>query len=288
MPQDLVDEVTNLESEVEEAANEEPSYIHTVAPDPRRSDPIDNPVWSSIFLPRTMLYLTCVQRIAEEGCTAITEQKKYYEIDNVFVKRNLTPSEWAINIYGHLLIPYKCKERLKNEAAAIRYIKANTSIPVPNIRCAFEDHGRFYLMTDIVPGVQMANLPDDVKGQVIKEVDGYVAQMHAIKSKVMGGFAGDVILPYRLSQFLSPDDDAKFRDADTPEFVLCHNDLSQHNIIVDEETLKVNAILDWEYAGFFPPEFDGKFYLRPGPSVALEGELDDVEELFQVIDAWAI
>ena len=47
------------------------------------------------------------------------------------------------------------------------------------------------------------------------------------------------------------------------------NDLSQHNILVDEMTLKVNAIIDWE---FYSPELEGKFYLRPGPSVAFDGE----------------
>ena len=46
--------------------------------------------------------------------------------------------------------------------------------------------------------------------------------------------------------------------------------------LVDETSLKINAIIDWEYAGFFPTEFDGKFYLRPGPSAALQGEEDDV------------
>lgn len=63
------------------------------------------------------------------------------------------------------------------------------------------------------------------------------------------------------------------------DLVFCHNDLSMHNIIVDPETFKINAIIDWEYAGFYPAEFEMPFYLRPGPSVALTGEADDVETL---------
>ncbi|KAF8910410.1 kinase-like domain-containing protein [Gymnopilus junonius] len=256
-----------------EASDTEPGYVHYVAADPRRQDSIEN------------------TRITEDGCWAITEQKKYYDFDYgkeypVFIKRNLTPSEYTINQEGDLLLPYKCQERMRNEVAAIRYIQKYTTIPTPNIRCAFEDHGRYYIITDVVPGVALASLPSEKKAQVIKEVEGYRTQMHAIKSKVMGGLAGDVILPYRLSEVVPQDEEIKLRDADTVQFVLCHNDLSQHNILVDETTLKVNAIIDWEYAGFFPPEFDGKFYLRPGPSVALEGEADDVSTLLQVLNSW--
>lgn len=205
----------------------------------------------------------------------------------MFIKRNLTPSEYAYNFSGKLLIPYLCMERMKNEVAAIRYVQnLNINIPTPNIRCAFEDHGRYYIITDYVPGVSMAQLPDDKKAPVIKELEGYVAQLHSFKSKVMGGFLGDVIVPCRVANVIPHDQVLKLREATTPEFVLCHNDLSQHNVMVDETTLKVNAILDWEYAGFYPPEFEGPFYLRPGPSGALEGEVDDVPKLLELLEHW--
>ena len=163
-------------------------------------------------------------------------------------------SEYTFNIKGYLILPYKCIERMKNEVAAIRYIQSHTTIPTPNIRCAFEDHGRYYIVTDIVPGVTLAELPANKKAPVIKELEGYRAQMHAIKSKVMGGLLGDMILPCRLS-CKAPEHHETFREAETPEFVLCHNDLSQHNVLVDETSLKINAIIDWEYAGFLPPSW---------------------------------
>ncbi|RDB28639.1 hypothetical protein Hypma_014860 [Hypsizygus marmoreus] len=231
-------------------------------------------------------------RLKEDGCYAITEQKKYYWFEDpkgsVVIKRNLTPSEYVYNNYGDLLVPYMCPERMKNEVAAIRYIQRHTTIPTPNIRCAFEDHGRYYIITDLVPGLTLPELPNDKKAPVIKKLEGYIAEMHTLKSRTMGGVAGDVILPYRLSMEWPEDEVLKLREADTPEFVFCHNDLSQHNVLVDETTLKVNAIIDWEYAGFFPPEFDGAFYLRPGPSVALDayGEVDDVPMLLEVIEHW--
>jgi len=109
--------------------------------------------------------------------------------------------------------------------------------------------------------------------------------MHAIKSNVMGGVLGDMILPCRVGLAVDREQVLEFREATTPEFVLCHNDLGQRNIVVDEKTLEINAILDWEYAGFFPPEFEGAFYLRPGPSGALEGEEYDIPVL-EVLRQW--
>lgn len=67
------------------------------------------------------------------------------------------------------------------------------------------------------------------------------------------------------------------------DLVFCHNDLSMHNIIVDLGTLEIKAIIDWEYAGFYPPEFEFPFYQRLGPSVALDGEVDDFDLLTRMI-----
>jgi thiamine kinase-like enzyme len=65
--------------------------------------------------------------------------------------------------------------------------------------------------------------------------------------------------------------------------VFCHNDFSTHNIIVDLATLEVEAVVDWEYAGFYPAEFEGMYFRRPGPSVALEGEFNDEESLLKIM-----
>ncbi|KIM38985.1 hypothetical protein M413DRAFT_419347 [Hebeloma cylindrosporum] len=191
----------------------EPGYVHSVAPDARRLEPLDNP------------------RIMEEGCFEISDEKKYYKFENkegpVYIKRNLTPSEYAYNDAGELVIPYLCLERMANEVAAIRYSK-----------------------------------PED---------DSELSE---------------AIAPYRVATAIAQQQAIKFRKSAVPEFVLCHNDLSQDNVIVDETTLKVNAILDWEYAGFYPPEFDSPFYLRPGPSVAIQEEEDDVPKLLEVLEHW--
>lgn len=75
----------------------------------------------------------------------------------------------------------------------------------------------------------------------------------------------------------------RMRPRETDDLVFCHNDLSANNVIVDPDTLKIKAIIDWEYAGFFPPEFDMPYFRRPGPSIPLEGETDDVDTLINVL-----
>jgi Ser/Thr protein kinase RdoA (MazF antagonist) len=69
------------------------------------------------------------------------------------------------------------------------------------------------------------------------------------------------------------------KPSDRDEYGFCHNDLSQQNIIVDPDTLKINAIIDWEYAGFYPARLEWPFYTRLGPSVAGKDEVDDSFEL---------
>lgn len=71
---------------------------------------------------------------------------------------------------------------------------------------------------------------------------------------------------------------------ETADLVFCHNDLSTHNVIVDPKTLKINAIIDWEYAGFFLPEFEAPFYRRRGASVALIGEVNDEKALTEILE----
>lgn len=67
------------------------------------------------------------------------------------------------------------------------------------------------------------------------------------------------------------------------DFVFCYNNLSTHNIFINKDIFKINAILDWEYAGFFPPQFEAKYFQRPGLSIALEDENNDVKKLVGIL-----
>jgi hypothetical protein len=61
------------------------------------------------------------------------------------------------------------------------------------------------------------------------------------------------------------------------DFVLCHGDLGQHNVLVDPKTLKIAAIIDWEFGGFWPEWFGYLFWTRAAGSWPQEGKVDDRE-----------
>ncbi|KJZ70108.1 hypothetical protein HIM_10511 [Hirsutella minnesotensis 3608] len=201
----------------------------------------------------------------------------------VFIKRSLRPNEFRTGYRG-LHIPRLGKERLKNEAESLQFIQQHTDIPVPTVICHFEDDGAYYLITEYIEGVGMSELKEEQKAMVREELESQRAKLKALKSSSLGGPSGIVIPPYRVLRrterehwYLQP--------STHDEYVFCHNDLSQQNIIVDQDSLKINAIIDWEYAGFFPARFDYPFYARLGPSSAINSEVDDSLDLLEFLHA---
>ncbi|KLU91924.1 hypothetical protein MAPG_10873 [Magnaporthiopsis poae ATCC 64411] len=226
----------------------------------------------------------------EEGCTHITVERKYYHIEgtdaehDTYVKRSLRPSEWQTNPFGGTVyIPRLGNERILNEVACMRFIAKHTDIPVPKVYACFEDDGAVYLVRERVEGVTMDVLDAGKRKVVEAELEKHLQTMKALRSSAWGGPSGLVVPPYRLlAKTYRP---WVMKRRPTEDLVFCHNDLSTHNVIVDPQTLKVKAIVDWEYAGFFPAEFEGMFFRRPGPSVALEGEVDDEMKLLAIMRA---
>lgn len=169
-----------------------------------------------------------------------------------------------------------------NEAESLRHIRHHTSIPVPTVYCDFEDDDAYYLVTEYVEGVAMSDLMEDQKAIVRAELEDHLATLKTLRSNRLGGPSGIVIPPYRVLQ-RTQRDNWHLKASGHDEYVFCHNDLSQQNVIVDPDTLKINAIIDWEYAGFYPARFEWPFYTRLGPSVAGKGEGDDSLELLEFL-----
>jgi serine/threonine protein kinase len=219
----------------------------------------------------------------EQDCIAITSERKYYHSGNTFIKRSLRPNEWQVSPHkGTIHVPRLGLERIFNEAAALKYIKENSDIPVPTLYACFEDDNAAYLVTSYVEGVSMNSLTDDQRAVVTEELEIHVATMHSLRGFALGGVSGLVILPYRLMR-KTLRDDWELEPSSSTEYVFCHMDLSQQNVIVDPKSLKIAAIIDWEYAGYFPEEFEARFYKRLGPSIALDDEKDDTDHLMKFI-----
>lgn len=219
----------------------------------------------------------------EQNCFAVTAERKYYHVKKTFIKRSLRPSEWQISPFkGTIHVPRLGIERILNEAAALTYVKENSAIPVPTLHACFEDDQSAYIVTSYVDGVSMSSLTDHQKALVTQELEAHIRSLHSLRGPRLGGASGHVILPYRMLQKTFKDD-WNLQTSSTAEYVFCHNDLSQQNVIVNPETLKIAAIIHWEYAGFFPEEFDVPFYKRLGPSVAINGVEDDTEKFISFI-----
>jgi serine/threonine protein kinase len=127
----------------------------------------------------------------EENCISITLERKYYHVGNVFIKRNLQPSEWQTNPRtGSLFVPKQIRERTLNEAATLKYISKNTQIPVPKLICSFEDGEVVYLVMEYVEGIRMDELDEPRREIVAKELEKHLNTLHKITSDKFGGPSG--------------------------------------------------------------------------------------------------
>ena len=137
---------------------------------------------------------------------------------------------------------------------------------------------------EYIQGTTLAELPEHQQKKIYPELNQHLATLHSIKSKTIDSPSRIIIPPNRVLE--RTDNNAwPLLSSESDESVFCHNDLSQYNIIVDPTTSKIKAIVDWEYAGFFPVYFEAPFYKRPGPSSALDGETDDLPKLLQSLNA---
>ncbi|KAI0429904.1 hypothetical protein F5Y09DRAFT_309098 [Xylaria sp. FL1042] len=215
----------------------------------------------------------------EPGCWAVLADKKYYHVGISCIKRTLRSHEWQSTIDGTLAIPPTTyPQRWKTDAAILVYLREKTNVPLPRLQSVFEDDGAFYHSTEYVDGVIMSELTEEKKQVVTKELLQHVATLQSLRSDTPG-VPGESLLcpPQRVTSGQWKVNSCWRPREKKGDYVLCHNDLGQHNIIVDPETLKINAIIDWEFGGFWPKWFERCFWERPGPSIALEGEEDDVE-----------
>ncbi|KAG2415482.1 hypothetical protein HFD88_006673 [Aspergillus terreus] len=186
--------------------------------------------------------------------TAMTAERAYYHCGDFFIKRGLRPSEYKTTQPRHETHPPTRKATTPKRGSNFAFYSTREQHPCSNFKCV-----------------------------VRTEVEQHLATLRRIKSNTIGGPSRIVLPPYRVMR-LSDKNEWPRKVSKDGEYVFCHNDLAQHNIIVGPETLKIRAIIDWEYAGFFPEYFEWPFYERRGPSVALDGEHDDSADLLRFME----
>ena len=237
------------------------------------------------FTQPTSLVLTMARKITkEEGCFDVTFERKFYQRDRSVIKRSLRTKEYGEGADGPH-IPRLSMMRLQNEAATLEFIRKHTNIPVPLVFCHFEDDGAYYLITEHIPGTPMCDLKEEQKILVYPELERTQAALKRIQSNRLGGPSGLVVPPYRVLRRSERDSWIPRPAPAGTRYTFCHNDLTQSNIIVDPETYKINGIIDWEYAGFYPESFEFPFYKRLGPSAAINNERDDSYQMLDFLTA---
>ena len=97
--------------------------------------------------------------------------EKIYRIndDGRVLKRSLRENEYHILSNGDPFVPVLVVERLKNEVACMRYLKAHTDIPIPKILDMYEKNGSYYLWMEFIDGVEMCELTNEEQSRVLPQ-----------------------------------------------------------------------------------------------------------------------
>ncbi|CAH0054138.1 unnamed protein product [Clonostachys solani] len=218
----------------------------------------------------------------EDGCLYMTAERKYYQSGLSFIKRSLREKEYHQGPYGPC-VPRLSKERLQNEAECLRFIRSNTNVPVPAVYADFEDDVAYYLVTEFIQGVDLNDIPLEKKDLVRAEVEKHLHTLHNLRSKTVGGPSGLLIPPRSVMESTKHDLWVLQPSGKEEEYAFCHNDLSEYNVIVNPETFKIAAIIDWEHAGFYPEYFEAPIYTRHGPDAKLINDKNHVARLLEFL-----
>ncbi|KAK4954605.1 hypothetical protein LTR10_008038 [Elasticomyces elasticus] len=199
----------------------------------------------------------------------MTAQRVYKFDHGLFIKRELRSAEIMHDNWGApMLAPKNSKPRLQNEFLMLKYLQKHTNIPVPSpISYIEEDGGIGVLTVAKVPNTacSLSQYKEADRDLVLQKVDlefstKILPALRKYTSCRLGGMNEDelLLLPQRVA--INTGREWERVVSREPKFVLCHNDLSQGNIFIDRSTHAIAAIIDWEYAGYYPPELEEELW----------------------------
>ncbi|KAI0528038.1 kinase-like domain-containing protein [Xylaria bambusicola] len=172
-----------------------------------------------------------------------------------------------------------------NEATVLRFIRANTTIPVPEVFSSDWDR----ITMEYVDGQTLKQawsvLTPDQRSDILDQLRGYIAQLRALKGTKIGRLDGQgavvpgifkrsggpfatlvefqewLVKPHKglRSQSMYWHQITTHLSAECP-IVFTHGDIAARNIIVRDG--KIVALLDWEFSGWYPEYGEYVFALR--------------------------
>ncbi|KAJ4580988.1 hypothetical protein HRR90_003535 [Exophiala dermatitidis] len=194
--------------------------------------------------------------------------ERQYCIDHDAQTFTKTEIHHNTNARGERTTPWKSTERIKNEYYALRLVKKNTTIPVPQPLLLEKGPTGWSVTMEYVAGTPLDELPENIRAAAVQNADRYIndlvlPQLAKLKSRRSGALTGDVIPPRRVIERYPGKKWTPVIRTQTQSFVFCHGDLGQHNILCDPSTGNVVSIIDWEYAGYYDQFFEGRLWLKP-------------------------
>lgn len=199
-------------------------------------------------------------------CTAQSTTWKTFErrvtiYDDVVVKSELHEDELIRRPDGSILRPFWAKERLQNEAATLQLVARETTIPVPECRLYFKEDVLCLETKRITNGVLLEEMKGPPRLAAVADVQNQletviIPQLRSLRRNYIGSV--DASLPVFPPQRVYDRDRRQWEriTSNSDCFVLCHNDLGPQNIFVCPQTFRIVGIIDWEFAGYFPPYFE--------------------------------
>ncbi|KAK2753256.1 hypothetical protein FQN54_007947 [Arachnomyces sp. PD_36] len=229
-------------------------------------------------------------RLAPEiPCTACgwTSEKQSYCSYFSHVKLIEGASDQGIWTLGSKFILSERGSDPPNVAARnLRFIKENTSIPVPTIIAEWEeDNGRYFTIEERMPGKELqevwSTLNENDKKKIAKQTADYAQQLRALQSdsiQSLGGegaysdwlFGGSPSSPHGplssdgelweelnsgLKESGAVRDRLRERMPPSKPYTFTHGFLSTFTVMV--ENGNVTGILGWEGSGYFPCWWEG-------------------------------
>lgn len=178
------------------------------------------------------------------------------------------------------LVVKKAADLRVHEASNLRFIAANTTIPVPKVHdVRWEDGKVVGIVMDYMPGRCLDDvwnaLRPDQKKSIAEQLRGFVCQLRGLKGDYTGAVDRGTVSTGKFTSIQGGpfDTEREFNEwilqdlstgisvglrqyakralTEGHEIIFTHADFSPRNILVDDNC-KVTAILDWEFAGWYP------------------------------------
>ena len=109
---------------------------------------------------------------SNQEVTELRSVERVYRLNDKgrVLKRSLRLDECPLRDNGEPFIAPLIVERLKNEAACMKFIREHTDIPVPRVLDTYEENGSYHLWMEYIDGsVEMSELSKEQQSEVCQQ-----------------------------------------------------------------------------------------------------------------------